>query len=696
MLCLCAVKTVLEDVLETSNFMSLDRKMNRSLVLLMLYDLLIGPSHSIVGSGTVKKLLMQHANHMRTTYVRMKIARGAHGDEDLLPEELRFASRMPRYVRVNTLRSTVEGVHAVLAAEGYTFVSGSKFEVGHSWTTGKEKEYFLDAHIPNLLVFAPGTDLHAHDLLAQGKIILQDKASCMPAAVLDPCAPKQIGLSNGQPWHVLDACAAPGNKTTHLLAIALEHLRKNMPTAANAPTPAAAVEAAPPAAAAAASSSAATTSSSAKKKHRSRGGHEEFDEHDARSGTQRAAAATGRQVDFKLGGVGVGTPAQFKLEAFEVDPTRFQLLHKMMAKALPSPWTSSVPSPLPAATGSAVVCPPCPPATVTLHNRSFLDVNPADPKYKSVTAILLDPTCSGSGMLHRIEQWYKHRVDEGAQKAGKKPAAPAAASAAASASSTVDSSKAEVVENVEALAAFQKEIVSHAMKFPNVQVICYSTCSTHAAEDECVVDSVLSASEAGRTFGLSPALPNWFRRGTIVGQPKGSLAVLTEQEASKCVRVAGAVDGMNGFFVARFLRKQGATAAAGNGAASAATASNKAKQAKSVVAAATPSKPAATKPSKPVPQVTAPAPTVSGQKRKHVEEAVKEADADDAEDDDEMEDEAAAGAASGAPTAGSQSKRNKKKREKAKLKKQKLEQEAAAAKPAAPTPKAKAKSKQQR
>ena len=38
---------------------------------------------------------------------------------------------------------------------------------------------------------------------------MQGKASCMPACALNPC----------KGWKVLDCCAAPGNKTTHLAAL---------------------------------------------------------------------------------------------------------------------------------------------------------------------------------------------------------------------------------------------------------------------------------------------------------------------------------------------------------------------------------------------------------------------------------------------------------------------------------------------
>lgn len=71
------------------------------------------------------------------------------------------------------------------------------------------KVFAKDAHIKEILILPSSIDLHSSPLLLEGKIIIQDKASCFPAFVLNP-EPES---------HVIDACAAPGNKTSHLSAI---------------------------------------------------------------------------------------------------------------------------------------------------------------------------------------------------------------------------------------------------------------------------------------------------------------------------------------------------------------------------------------------------------------------------------------------------------------------------------------------
>jgi putative methyltransferase len=74
------------------------------------------------------------------------------------------------------------------------------------------KGFGLDEHIPDLLAFNPALQFRDDPSYKTGKIILQDKASCFSAFVLAlPC--------NDPNAVVIDATAAPGNKTSHLSAL---------------------------------------------------------------------------------------------------------------------------------------------------------------------------------------------------------------------------------------------------------------------------------------------------------------------------------------------------------------------------------------------------------------------------------------------------------------------------------------------
>ena len=124
--------------------------------------------------------------------------------------------------------------------------------------------------------------------------------------------------------------------------------------------------------------------------------------------------------------------------------------------------------------------------------------------------VMLDPSCSGSGLLDRPKSEREARTRQERQR-------------------------------VRTLSHFQLQMLRHALSFGARRVV-YSTCSVHTDENEEVVKRGLASCE-GR-YELVPALPAWPRRGDT--------AVF--DEADKCLRVDPDEDGMTGFFVACFQR----------------------------------------------------------------------------------------------------------------------------------------------
>jgi putative methyltransferase len=136
-------------------------------------------------------------------------------------------ARIPRYARVNTLKWTID--EAIEAFQRSGFVLGDPFDDGMyvpspfvnqfieqlspflSATQPNLRNFTRDAHIENLLLFPPQARLTDTPEYSDGRVILQDKASCFPAFVLaPPVHPRSV---------IIDATAAPGNKTSHLSAL---------------------------------------------------------------------------------------------------------------------------------------------------------------------------------------------------------------------------------------------------------------------------------------------------------------------------------------------------------------------------------------------------------------------------------------------------------------------------------------------
>jgi putative methyltransferase len=158
---------------------------------------------------------------------------------------------------------------------------------------------------------------------------------------------------------------------------------------------------------------------------------------------------------------------------------------------------------------------------VTPTIADFTTANPNE--YEQVTALLVDPSCSGSGIFDRSS---KQEYDE-----------------------------ARLLK----LSSFQFTIMKHALSFPNAKRVIYSTCSIHAQENERVVGDLLvnpDIKEAGwRLAKRSEILPTWERRG--ITEEFGAEFDNPEELAGGCVRVLPKVDGGIGFFAALFIRDNG-------------------------------------------------------------------------------------------------------------------------------------------
>jgi len=140
-----------------------------------------------------------------------------------------------------------------------------------------------------------------------------------------------------------------------------------------------------------------------------------------------------------------------------------------------------------------------------LAEEDFLAVSPSDQRYRRVQYILLDPSCSGSGMPARQLE------EPGAGTPSK--------------------------ARLQALAGFQQRALRHALTFPSLQRLVYSTCSLCQEENEDVVCDALQQNPG--TFRLAPVLPSWPHRG--LGTFPG---------AEHCLRASPETTLTGGFFVA--------------------------------------------------------------------------------------------------------------------------------------------------
>lgn len=407
----------------------LDAVHNKGLMYVMLYELLFSKYKSIRGGGKLKRMIIKHEEALRERLNAHVVQHGTAINETIV--------KFPRYVRVNVARASPDEIAKELQETLADNTKDSKTDEASEI----RKSVFVDAHVPDLLVLHPSASslLHQeHDAVKSGKIVLQDKSSCFPALVLahgNPNTPSNCDF--------IDACAAPGNKTTHLAALVSTFY----------------------------------------------------------SGTTKPKKKKGNNFN----------KPNSTIFAFERSYGRHKVLKSRVDTLVPS--------------SDKVVVEPL--------LGDFLKSDPNDVQFANVRGILLDPSCSGSGIVNSPDRWL-----EDAEAGGN---------------SSEDKAK-----RIQSLANFQLVALKHAMSFPMVERIVYSTCSVHDEENEVVVGKALTeVNESMKTPDgnnwqlVSPVcLRHWTRRG------KAGVGGLSESQASCLIRCDG-LDGdeTNGFFVSYFERK---------------------------------------------------------------------------------------------------------------------------------------------
>ncbi|KAK9467115.1 S-adenosyl-L-methionine-dependent methyltransferase [Lipomyces arxii] len=186
-------KEILDDVLKQSEILK-QEKVAYNIALPLIHDYLISKTGITAGKGPLKDAILRHKTRLKAELIKIKIKRGI---KDLNEFNVSTHDRTIRWIRVNAL------IPSDLTANlPYTPTSQFPPPVG---------TIYADPYIPSLYALA---NSHTRQLLSlpayqKGQLIMQDRASCFPAYILSP--------ESGET--VIDACAAPGNKTSHLAAL---------------------------------------------------------------------------------------------------------------------------------------------------------------------------------------------------------------------------------------------------------------------------------------------------------------------------------------------------------------------------------------------------------------------------------------------------------------------------------------------
>ena len=444
------------------------------MALLLVYDLLISSNGLALSRDHIlRKTVARHKARLNAELTRIRLKKGhpnlqafraalssepSNGsildvDSDGLKSTSCTTVLHPRWVRVNTLRTSLQ------EQLQSTFIDFKQVHDVQDLCLNSRTLY-LDPVIPNLLGLPRTWQASSCPAYASGSLILQDKASCFPAILLDP-----------KPGDVcLDACAAPGNKTSHLAAL--------------------------------------------------------MGEHDAPVRSPRTWAC-------------------------ERDRKRAEILRQMIHRAGAQKLVD------------------------IKAGQDFLSVEPD--KCAQITHILLDPSCSGSGIIGRDDELLVALPSRSAQSDLNKPPRKRKRKKQTSVSPTPPeevkpevehlASDAKLTARLTSLSNLQLKLLLHSFAFPSARRITYSTCSLHPEENEHVVIRALRNSNAkqhGWRLLRQEEQPASLRSWHIRGDQQACIAALGDDEditaeeiSAGCIRCEkGTKDGTQGFFVMAFVRDE--------------------------------------------------------------------------------------------------------------------------------------------
>ncbi|KAL4977412.1 S-adenosyl-L-methionine-dependent methyltransferase [Aspergillus desertorum] len=481
---------LLKEVIDQAGILKLEPKLTPLLALLLVHDHLLAKNGiAAPSSHPLRQAIERHKIRLKGEFTKARVRRTCASIPELkeavrkeklaaLGAKGSSGAVYPRWVRVNNVRTTMAAQMKTTFATFENVDSLGDLVVGGD---DKQKKIRLDPHIPDLLAVAPGIEFSSTPAYKNGEIILQDKASCFPAYLL--LGDDWIGEGD-----LVDGCAAPGNKTTHMASLICK----------------------------------------------------------AQSRKKADKAESSRIVSMDASSI------------------RAKTLQKMVSTA-----------------GADNL-------VTVLQGQDFLALDPQDLRFKNVIGLLLDPSCSGSGIIGRDDMPQlilpapgRRTAASGSksQTQGKKrkrndSSTPGQLSSPPSSMpspiSENDTPASEITQDrLLKLSNLQFRIVTHALSFPAARKVTYSTCSIHLLENEAVVRRILDSDIATRRGWRvlrrdeqPEGLRKWKHRGVKREEPSADGAIeggevdLSDEELGGCLRCwPGDEEGTGGFFVVGFVRE---------------------------------------------------------------------------------------------------------------------------------------------